>query len=218
MRAWRLSGIGKRLEVGAVLEQVGVGEHADRLLEEERVAAGVVEEQAEASDVHAGRRQQLVQEDFALVGPKRLDREEMPVVALARVRRVLVRELRPSRAYDGELAGPLEEREEELQQGLLGPVQVLEDQKDRRPCARSSMSRRMPQWSSPWPISSTPYVPSGVVATPRRFAVAAAIVRSSSRLSVARRSRSSPSFRDTLSAPSSCRIPAAPLRISATGQ
>jgi hypothetical protein len=62
------------------------------------------------------------------------------------------------------------------------------------------------------------YVPRGVVATPRRFDTAAAIVRSSSMSSLPKLSSRAPSLAATADVSSVWRIPAASLTISITGQ
>ena len=125
----RLQRVGDPLRRGAALE-----EHPCRLLDEERVALGLLEQR-----LALGRRQlpvgeQRVEQLLALLGSERLELRRGGAQAAAAPARANVEQFRTGEAEDHQrrVLDALGQVLDQLEQRLLGPVDVLEDE-DQRP-------------------------------------------------------------------------------------
>ena len=127
-----MSGGGLAHHPPAVLarEQPAIDEHADELLDEERVPLGTVDEQFLQTRRNIGR-EQLAEQQPGVRGRKRLELENARPRALPPARPALV-QLRPGgRDHEQRSFDPLDQPFEQLEHRLLGPVQVLDEQRDR---------------------------------------------------------------------------------------
>ena len=114
--------------VGSLLE-----EHPHRLLDEQRIALGLVEKARTDVPAHLVFLEQCVCERLAVVAPERLELDRGRAHAPPSPARPHVEQLRPCEAKDQQrtLAHPLREMVDQLQQRLFGPVDVLEDHDQR---------------------------------------------------------------------------------------
>ena len=108
-------------------------EHAHRLLDEERIALGLVEQARTHLPGHLVFLEQRVGERLALLARERLELDRGRADAPASPARPDVEQLGPREADDQQraLAHPLREMVDQLEQRLLGPVDVLEDHDQR---------------------------------------------------------------------------------------
>src|SRR5438034_4934227 len=136
---------GKRLDALEKLATAEIGrpdrgEHADRLFQEERIAAGVAQETFDRAGGEVRRAQEARKKRLALSSRERGESEGAALaVAVFDERRPRLDELRPARAEDQDRSvRPVGDIADELEQRGLGPMQVLEHQRD-RPAPRQKL-------------------------------------------------------------------------------
>ena len=124
--AWSVSGI--RSCGRAALEQ-----HPSRLLDEERIALGLLEQRLALGGRELPVGEQGVQELLALGGAERLERERGGSQAAAAPAGPDVEQLGPGEADDQQrhVLDALGQVLDQVEQRLLGPVDVLEDEHER---------------------------------------------------------------------------------------
>ena len=126
----RLERVGDPLGGRPALEQ-----HPRRLLDEERVPLGLLEQRAALGRRQLAIGEQRVEQFLALLGRQRLELDRRRAQAAAAPAGADVEQLGPREADDqqGCVLDPLGEVLDQLEQRLLGPVNVLEDE-DQRLC------------------------------------------------------------------------------------
>ncbi len=125
-----------RLErVGDAIAALGslLHEHPHRLLHEEGVALGLVEQACAHLPRHPVFFEQRICKCLAVFAPERFELDRGRAYSPASPPRPHVEQFRARKAEDQErtLAHPLREMVDQLEQGLLGPVDVLEDHDQR---------------------------------------------------------------------------------------
>ena len=133
--------------LGPVLA-VGLDEHPDRLLDEERVALGLLEQVGpRAAGLQPVARQQRVDQLLAFGRVQRVELDRGRAHPPSAPARAHVEQLGPGEADEQErrLAHPRGEMLDQLEQRLLGPVDVLEDEHERLDVGELSAHARAAQ-------------------------------------------------------------------------
>ena len=145
-RDHRLQRVGDPLRRGAALEQ-----HPRRLLDEERVALRLLEQRLPLRRRELAVGEQRVEQLLALGRRERLELGRRGAEAAAAPARPDVEQLRPREAEDHQrrVLDALGEVLDQLEQRLLGPVDVLEDEDQRPARRRAPPPTRAPPMRSP---------------------------------------------------------------------